>query len=394
MNSTAQAPGRGYLTPVFLGSGAFVFLNFGLPIRADDLGVSAMAIGGMYTVFTGTMLLVRPLIGYLLDRVGRRWFFSVAFLFYTLSMSVLATSEGLADFYLARFLQGIAASLMWVTARTMIADLHESHGRGAAMGQLTTTSVRGSLLGALYGFTLLGLLPMREAWLWAFAGYAVAALLAFGWSLFSVAETRTPTAERPDLETIHNTALRKALIVIFLSAFASALIEPVYLIFLKQKFQLDVRLLALAFLPAGIVFAILPRYTGRWSDRWGRGKLISLGVSFAGVVSILLPLWGSMVMVAVFYILFAVGWAMASPAEEALIADLAPAHQRGSVIGLKEGVAGAGAALGPLGGGYVYDNFANELAFVINGAMLLLTAGLALLWFRHDSHQMKTRGVK
>ena len=57
-----------------------------------------MAIGGMYTVFTGTMLLVRPLIGYLLDRVGRRWFFSVTFLFYALAMSVLSTSEGLRIF--------------------------------------------------------------------------------------------------------------------------------------------------------------------------------------------------------------------------------------------------------------------------------------------------------
>ena len=343
-----------------------------------------MAIGGMYTVFTGTMLLVRPLIGYLLDRVGRRWFFSVAFLFYALAMSVLSTSEGLADFYLARFLQGIGASLMWVTARTMIADLHETNGRGAAMGRLTTTSVRGSMLGAVYGFTLLGFLPMREAWLWAFGGYAVAALVAFGWSLFSVVETRATTIAPSAASTLQSFALRKALIVIFLSAFASSLIEPVYLIFLKQKFQLDVRLLAIAFLPAGVVFAILPTYTGRWSDRWGRGRLIALGVSFAGLVSILLPLWSSMVMVAMFYILFAVGWAMASPAVEALIADLAPAHQRGSVIGLKEGVAGVGAALGPLCGGYLYDNFANELAFVLNGAMLLLTAALALLWFRQD----------
>ena len=79
---------------------------------------------------------------------------------------------------------------MWVTARTMIADLHETNGRGAAMGRLTTTSVRGSMLGAVYGFTLLGFFAYAQAWLWAFGGYAVAALVAFG--LVPVQRCRDP----------------------------------------------------------------------------------------------------------------------------------------------------------------------------------------------------------
>ena len=114
----------------------------GLPVRADDLGIDAVAIGGMYAVFTGTMLLIRPLVGVCLDRFGRRWFFTAAFLFYACAMSVFAASEGIADFYLARFLQGIGASLMWVTARTLVADVNIATERGAAMGRLTATSVR------------------------------------------------------------------------------------------------------------------------------------------------------------------------------------------------------------------------------------------------------------
>ncbi len=48
-----------YLPPVFMGSMAFVFVNFGFPIRADDLGITAFGIGGMYAVFTGTMLFLK-----------------------------------------------------------------------------------------------------------------------------------------------------------------------------------------------------------------------------------------------------------------------------------------------------------------------------------------------
>ena len=168
-----------YLTAVFLGSTAFVFLNFGLPVRADDLGIDAVAIGGMYSVFTGTMLLVRPLVGYCLDRFGRRWFFIFAFLFYAVAMSVLSRSVDITDFYIARFLQGIGASLMWVSARTIVADVSDANERGIGMGRLTTTSVRGSMMGAVYGFTLIGFMPMQQAWAWAFGGYALMALAGF-----------------------------------------------------------------------------------------------------------------------------------------------------------------------------------------------------------------------
>jgi len=232
-----------YGTAVFLGSTAFVFLNFGLPIRADDLGMSAVAIGGMYTVFTGTMLLVRPLVGYCLDRIGRRWFFTSAFFFYAIAMSVFAGSSGEMDFYLARFLQGIGASLMWVSARTIVADTNDQSSRGVAMGRLTTTSVRGSMMGAFYGFTLLGFMPLPLAWVWAFSGYALMAGVALIWSLLRVEETwvRQESSNTNEglvfgVSGFMSPGLWRVFVVVLLSAFASALIEPIYLLYLKNKF--------------------------------------------------------------------------------------------------------------------------------------------------------------
>ncbi len=377
----APAQNHSYQTAVFLGSTAFVFLNFGLPVRADDLGIDAVGIGGMYAVFTGTMLLVRPVIGVCLDRFGRRWFFTTAFLFYSVSMFAFSRSVDITDFYIARFLQGIGASLMWVSARTMIADLHDVGERGVAMGRLITTSVRGSMIGAMYGFTLLGFMPLQQAWLWGFGGYALAALLGLVWSVLRVGETHSGGHAVEHVRIAWNHRLRRALLVVFLSAFASALIEPIYLLFLKNKFSLNTLLLALAFLPAGLVHAFLPRYAGAWSDRFGRAPVIAAGIALAGLVSITLPFWPAIVFVAASYIAFAAGWAMASPAEDALVADLSPDALRGTIIGAKEGAAGIGAALGPLVGGYIYEHWAQQAAFVTNGLLLWLTAILVLAWF-------------
>ena len=388
-----------YLPAISMASVAFVFLNFGLPIRADDLGFSATAIGGTYAIFTGTVLLVRPVVGFCLDKFGRRWFFTAAFLFYVVAMTWFAFSHTLVDFYIARFLQGLGAATMWVSVRTMVAALYESETRGEAMGKLTTTSVRGSMYGAVFGFTLLGFLPMAYAWQWAFLGYAVMAAFALFWTLFKVRETQPQLSVAEGAEASQNAEqsaeqstdhssefvlapdLKRIFVIVFFTAFASALIEPIYLIYLRNKFEVGVQLLAFVFLPSGIVFAILPKYAGRWSDQWGRAPLIAIGVVFAGLVSILLPFWPNLWLVAVSYILFSVGWAMADPAIDAIVADLSDPRFRGRVMGLLEAFAGVGAACGPLVGGYLYDNWSAVAAFSSNGVILLMAAALTLFWF-------------
>jgi predicted MFS family arabinose efflux permease len=106
------------------------------------------------------------------------------------------------------------------------------------------------------------------------------------------------------------------------------------------------------------------------------------GVAIAGVVSIAMPFWNSLLPIALFYVVFSIGWAIASPVEDALVADMAPADLHGTVLGAKEPAAGIGAAMGQLTGGYIYEYWAQEMAFVRNGVLLLITSALAILWFR------------
>jgi MFS family permease len=370
-----------YLLPVFLGSAPFVFINFGLPTYARALDANALAIGGMYTAFMFTMLLVRPIVGWALDRYGRKWFFAVAFLFYAGAMLFFSGANTLVDFYVARFLQGIGASFMWVSARTMVADLSTEADRGSEMGRMQALSVRGSMVGAFYGFTLLGLFATPRAWQLAFLGYAAAAIFGFVASIVRVEETRQ-VHEHVGLSRLEfRPAFTKLLVIVFLSGFASALIEPIYLIFLQDKFDLPMTVLAMAFFPAGIVFAILPRYAGAWSDRIGRAPVIVVGIIIAAFVSGGLPWLPHIFWVAVMYTLSAVGWAMANPAQDALLGSMTDETNRGRMFGYKEAAASVGAALGPLAGGAIYDYWRPEYAFLTNGAVLIATAGLFWVWF-------------
>ena len=66
--------------PLFFVSFPLIFLSFSLPIYAKSLGASALEIGGLFTVFTVSLIVIRPMVGVGLDRYGRRWFLISALL--------------------------------------------------------------------------------------------------------------------------------------------------------------------------------------------------------------------------------------------------------------------------------------------------------------------------
>ena len=78
---------------------------------------------------------------------------------------------------------------------------------------------------------------------------------------------------------------------------------------------------------------------------------------------------------------------MAGPARQAMVGDLANEQERGRVYGLYELVVGIGASLGPLLGGWIYDNVGQDIPFFMNGALMLLAAVWAGLTLRENAHR-------
>ena len=94
-----------------------------------------------------------------------------------------------------------------------------------------------------------------------------------------------------------------------------------------------------------------------------------------------MPMVGLFWPVVAVYTLSSFGWAVIEPARKTMTATLS-GMQVARGFGLAEMSLGFGAVVGPLAGGYLYDQFDHSLPFLVNSAVVLLAAVILLLLVR------------
>src|SRR5512146_2172046 len=139
---------------ILLGSLSFGILQFALPIYARRLGASALDIGGVISVFALMITILRPLVGWGIDRWGRKGFLAVSLIFYGLAMLLFGFAQSLGMLYAARLVQGIGSSLFWIPAYTVVTEL-STRDWGRSVGSVNMFSSRGGFVGTFLGFFLI-----------------------------------------------------------------------------------------------------------------------------------------------------------------------------------------------------------------------------------------------
>jgi MFS family permease len=298
-------------------------------------------------------------------------------------MLAFAFSNQTSGILLARALQGVASACLWLAAQAITADRSGADARGQAFGGLTQSSTQGSILGAFIGYSLLVSLGFLAGWKPLFLVYAAVGILAaaLAWRYLKETNPETTQPERQPIRWSRTWIL--LLLVAAVTGAAWAMLEPVMMIFLQEQLTTEITDLALAFLPAALVWALLPARLGRLADRFGRKPLMILGMSAASLTSFLIPGLNSLGALAALWAFQALCYAAGDPAEQALVADLTGGDQRGRAYGLYSMAAGFGAMLGPLAGGWLYQSVSQAAPFYANG-LILAACTLALLIFLQE----------
>lgn len=211
---------------------------------------------------------------------------------------------------------------------------------------MTQASSLGAVVGTFVGFTLLnaqlsfgGRDYYLGSWQLLFLGYGIAGLVALLIALWRLPETMPrigQTAGHPHSTSspiVWSRPWLLLLLVTLVTGASWAMVSPVLVVFLQDSLDVGVEALSWAFLPAGLVWALLPSYLGRLADRLGRKPMMILGLGMAAVSSFFIPVLSSVIGFATLWALQALCCAAGDPAEQALVADLTDGDQRGRPMG-------------------------------------------------------------
>jgi MFS transporter, DHA1 family, multidrug resistance protein len=334
--------------PVMLGSLPLTMLPFLLPLYAKQFRANALGIGGRFAVTQGMMVLCRPVIGWGVDRWGRRGVCLVGLSCAAGAMGVCALAHTLTTLYLAQLLNGVATACTWTAVYTLTADLAPAATQGEALGRVDEYAHRGGLYGMGLALALLSWCALETALRMLFASYMALVVIAVVVAWRQVPETRTAPPPQPRRQTRIVWPLLPVLLVVFLSYRLLALLRPVFVIFVHDELTHDVRLLALAFVPAVFLESVLPPRLGYLSDRWGRRPLMIGGLMWVGFSCCCLPQSTALAWIIVWWTLKTLGLVAALPPQKALISDLTEETTRGTGYGLHTFATSLGSAVGPV----------------------------------------------
>jgi MFS transporter, DHA1 family, multidrug resistance protein len=398
---------------VFLVSLPFGMLLFGLPLIARELGASALAIGGLLAVYALIIVVVQPIVGYGLDRFGRRPFLIVGLLGYAFSNAIFGLASDVGGLFLAQLAQGIGAGLLWLAALAVVSDLAPDDNLGQEYGRIEEMSIRGVLIGTVAGFAVL-YLASRSAlgnasfgegetliagWRILFLGFTSATLLAAAlvWRWVPESLQRSDDCPEEASATSHDQSvepdekwripsqLRILLGIVILTAIAAAILDPILIKYLNDNVSTNLFMVALAFLPAALAGSVLPSRLGGLSDRFGRRPPLIIALVVSGLATLAVPFVQSLWPLALLWVFEAAAFAAAVPAEEALVVDISGDERQGTALGFYTAAAGLGGVIGPLLGGWLYDRFAALGAFGTSALLMALGAVLIFLFVREPS---------
>lgn len=379
--------GFGLITPV-------------LPLYADSFGLGPSMIGVVIGVYGLARFAVNLPAGRLAERIGRRPVLIGGTIITAVSAALMATAQNLPQLLLYRVLGGAGAATVLVAGQIMVTDLSTPSNRARLSSVYQGFFLIGVGLGPLPGGVLADALGLRVP----FIVYSLCAGLACLWATLTLAETWPATAAvvRPLEEPAPGAAVRSIVFsvgfvlvsaVTFVQFFArtGALFNVVPLMG-RERLGLSPAQIGLALTLVNVLNIATLYHSGALSDRFGRKPVIWPSTVISGL-SLLAFAWSGGYLA---FIGSALLWGLASgisgPSPGAYIADLAPAAQRGRLIGIYRTCADAGYVVGPLLLGWLVGVAGFSAPLVLTAALFVLS-GMLFALLAPETHPRALRGL-
>jgi len=374
-----KATGPRLLSPLFLWVMLSTFAYFvalgmttpTLPRYVEGpLGSGNLAVGIVVGAFALTAVVLRPFVGRISDRKGRRLLIIGGGLVVGASIVGYDLSDSLGPLLIARLLTGVGEAAFYVGAATVINDIAPNERRGEALSYFSLALFGGLAVGTVLGEVILDAAGFTPMFWVAGASAAFAGLVGF-----VVTETRPEGAGQGPMKLIHRGALLPGTVLgtnIWGLATFSAFI-PLYAL----QIGMDGSRFVFA-LNSAIIIAIR-LFGAKLPDRLG--PLLSSRLALSGVALgfAIMGMWSDPVGLYVGTVFYSVGHALLFPALMTMAINQAPPSERGAVIGTFTSFFDLFFGIGAASAGAIASQVGYTGAFSIAG--LVAAGGLVLLGY-------------
>jgi MFS family permease len=333
------------------------------------LGSGTAGLGLAFGAFSLTTLVLRPLVGWVADRSGRRSLLIAGAGLFAVMIAAHLLVQSLWMLIVVRLLLGVAESLFFVAGFAVLADLAPPGRAGEALSWNSVALYLGLAVGPGIGQLLLQWRGFAAAW----SGGVVLAVLAMLLAL-RVPETRQPAPDgAAPTALIHRAVIRPGLALFAGVAATSGFLALAGLRASEINFAAwSVVLLVYGTIVVGCRI-IFPRAADQLPAlRLGAASLVACTTGLAVLAAVSSPA-GMLAGAAV----LAVGVAFLTPAIFAAIFGMVPAHQRGAAAGTTSVFIDLGFGGGPLLMGLVAAE--GGIPFAFAGAAGITAAAVPLL---------------
>ncbi len=355
-----------------------------LPIFAMALGATDAFLGFIVAVSTLTGMVLKPPIGMLSDRWGRRWWLIAGTVFFAGMPFLYRFVHTPAELFGIRIIHGLATAIYGPVTLAFVAEgvkdrLAEKlgwFGMARSAGYIVGPAVAGWLLAVgvkpVTVFTIIGL----------FSCLAFVPILLLSEPAPGIKATALPICQ----QIVH--ALKSGAhtpsvwlsggleATVFIALYALKAFLPGYAL----SMGISVALVGVFFSVQEGVHMVLKPVGGRIGDRLGYFGAICLGMALMGIALPLIPLAHGVLGLMTLAVLIGAAQALVFPSTVALVSTQISTLHIGAGMGLIGTLKNAGKVAGPILGGFLIRWLDFSPMFWSMGLLLLIGAGIVGCW--------------
>lgn len=290
-----------------------------LPLFIKKLGGTEAEIGFVIGIFTLSAVVIRPIIGTLLDRYGRRPFVLAGIFFFAVVTYLYDWTAGIIALVLLRIIYGVFWAVSTTSMGATIADIIPASRRGEGMGWYGLSMTIGMAIGPMLGLWVVQQKSFHDLFL-------LSTVLAAGAFVLALL-TRVPF--QPQVHTggfqiLEKSSLPIAAVIFFLTITYGGITS--FLPLFTESIGVNA---GTFFLVYAITLTVIRPLSGRLSDRRGEAFVIIPGIVLAVLALFILAFSQSLTGVIATAILYGIGFGSAHPSLQAATIRLAAPERRG-----------------------------------------------------------------